>query len=472
MPSKILVIDEVPTTRMLVSSLLSANQHEVTSECSVSEAVANGDLSAFDVILTSVNCSDPAEMISAVVEEAASGAATVHPPILCLDRNATPVRRLAALKCGARDLLMAPISDDLLLARLRSILREINGVREVARRQAAAATFGLAESATTFEAAKRVALVTSTEQLRPAFEDLVSEFGAQMSCRSPEEALSGSDSTPPADVFVLDGSSLTRARVLGTLPELRARTHSRYAPILVLHDADDMDVAILALDSGATDVVSDDAIGQELVLRIRALLKQKAAEDALRRSSEASFRLAATDPLTGLFNRRYAEAYLKDAIKNATEGAQPFTLMIADIDHFKKINDVHGHSVGDAVLRMVADRLRQGLRSVDLVARYGGEEFLIVLPGTEATSAGAAADRLRTKIGDLPIALDGGGSIQVTVSIGAVVGGHGAVTGDLQANKASAAEPVVNRLLCAADHALYNAKAAGRNRIEVALNSV
>ena len=472
MPSRILVIDEIPTTRMLVSSLLSANQHEVTAECSVSEAAANGDLSAFDVILASVNDGDAAEMISDIVEAAASGAATVHPPILCLDRYASPERRLAALKTGARDLLRAPASDDLLLARLRSILREINGVREVARRQAAAATFGLAESPATFQSAKRIALVTSSEQLSPEFEDLVSEFGTQMSCRSPEEALSGSETAPPADVFVLDGSSLARARVLGTLPELRARTHSRHAPILVLHDADDMDVAILALDSGATDVASDDASGPELVLRIRALLRQRAAEDALRRSSETSLRLAATDPLTGLYNRRYAEAYLKDAIKNATEGAQPFTLMIADIDHFKKINDVHGHSAGDAVLRMVADRLRQGLRSVDLVARYGGEEFLIVLPGTDATCAGAAADRLRTKIGDVPIALDGDGSIQVTVSIGAVVGGNGAVIGGPQAYKTNAAEPVLNRLLCAADHALYNAKAAGRNRIEVALNSV
>ena len=146
--------------------------------------------------------------------------------------------------------------------------------------------------------------------------------------------------------------------------------------------------------------------------------------------------------------------------------------MIADIDHFKKINDVHGHSAGDAVLRTVADRLREGLRSVDLVARYGGEEFLIVLPGTDATRADAAANRLCAKIGNSPIGLDNGAFIHVTVSIGAAVGGNGAMPSDLQTYVTSAPEPVVNRLLCAADHALYNAKAAGRNRIEVALNPV
>ena len=283
MASRILVIDEIPTTRMLVSSLLAANQYEVVAKSGVNEAAESGDPSEFDVILLSVNGCDPAEKVAELAETVVPGEAAANPPVLCLDRNARPDRRLAALESGARDLLRYPVSDSLLLARLRSILREANGLREVKRRQTAAATFGFAETATPFQSAKRVALVTAEDQLRPAFADLASAFGAELSRHTPEEAVSGLESASPADVFVLDGRSLPRARALGTLPELRARTHSRHAPILVLHAANDIDAAILALDSGATDVTADDATGPELVLRVMALLRQKAAEDALRR---------------------------------------------------------------------------------------------------------------------------------------------------------------------------------------------
>ncbi|MEK6217417.1 MAG: GGDEF domain-containing protein, partial [Boseongicola sp.] len=131
-----------------------------------------------------------------------------------------------------------------------------------------------------------------------------------------------------------------------------------------------------------------------------------------------------------------------------------------------------GHAAGDAVLQAVADRLRQTLRSVDLVARYGGEEFLIVLPGTDVSRAGPAANRLCSKIGDLPIGVEGARPIHVTVSIGVAVGGENAVPVNAPYFQTSASKPVVDRLLCAADDALYNAKAAGRNRVEVALNPV
>ena len=184
-------------------------------------------------------------------------------------------------------------------------------------------------------------------------------------------------------------------------------------------------------------------------------------------------RLAATDPLTGLYNRRYADRYLSDVIQNSNITGQPFAVMMADIDHFKSVNDTYGHAVGDVILRTIASRISDNLRSIDLVARFGGEEFLVVMPGTDAERAGPAANRLRAQICDDPIVLEDGRKVTVTVSVGVTVGGarrHCASSAAKSAVTPSRTEGIVaDTLLGLADGALYCAKAAGRNRVEVAL---
>ncbi|QMU56887.1 MAG: diguanylate cyclase [Boseongicola sp.] len=477
MSSRILVIDHVPTTRMLLSSLLSASQYHVATAVSVDEAARATKQQRPDVILAGVGAIGPTHIMELLREAGVVSFQNATVPVICIDPDGTPERRLDALRSGARELLGYPCPDCLLLARMRNVLREAGGAREILRRKSAAASLGFAEEATVFRRAGRVALVAEDPNCIPGNSALVEKFGQNLTLLTAAEAMALSSDSPAIDAFVLDGACQPKMRMLGTLPELRARDHTRHASVLVTHESDDVDAAILALDSGASDVVDCNALGEELVMRVENLLERKAASDALRQMSESGLQLAVTDTLTNLFNRRYAEAYLSDTIAAAETTRQPFTLMMVDIDHFKGINDSLGHAAGDAVLKAVAKRMRKNLRSVDLVARFGGEEFLVVLPGTNSDLAELAANRLRSRTCDTPIRLSDDQKIDVTVSIGVTVSGlrplaerHANCAPSTDRIAAKSTKRVANRLLRMADSALYAAKASGRNRVEMAVN--
>lgn len=162
--------------------------------------------------------------------------------------------------------------------------------------------------------------------------------------------------------------------------------------------------------------------------------------------------MALTDPLTGLFNRRHMHGRLQEAQAQFSRDRRPFCILLADIDHFKRINDEHGHDAGDRVLQAVAALFGEELRGRDVVARWGGEEFLMLLPEIEAGEAREVAERLRGAAENRIAGLAGLGR-SVTVSLGL---------------SAYTAEAPIERLLKSADEALYAGKAAGRNRVIVA----
>ena len=161
------------------------------------------------------------------------------------------------------------------------------------------------------------------------------------------------------------------------------------------------------------------------------------------------------DPLTGLFNRRYAEEAIPREVSRAIRHRQPLGFVMIDIDHFKAINDHYGHAGGDAILTEVANVLRKGTRAEDIVCRYGGEEFLIVLSNASVEGARERAETLRKSVQALTVTVNNGVHVRdTTISLGiAVYTAHGGNW-----------EEVIGR----ADGALYRAKAEGRNRIVVA----
>jgi diguanylate cyclase (GGDEF)-like protein len=176
------------------------------------------------------------------------------------------------------------------------------------------------------------------------------------------------------------------------------------------------------------------------------------------RLHELTVDMAETDVLTGLYNRRKLEQRLRDEIQRAQRSRQPLALLLLDIDHFKKINDNHGHAGGDAVLMALAGIFRREIRDVDLVARTGGEEFMFLLPDTDGNRARLVAERIREALAAGMIAVPDGARIQITASVG--VAGY-----PLDAGSAEA-------LIANADRALYTAKQGGRNRVDVYAESL
>ena len=165
--------------------------------------------------------------------------------------------------------------------------------------------------------------------------------------------------------------------------------------------------------------------------------------------------LACTDPLTQLRNRRFTMEVAQHEAAVFERGGRPLAILLGDIDHFKRINDRHGHAAGDAVLCAVAQVLREGVREVDHVARWGGEEFLVLLPATDVAEALRVAERLRAAVQALPESLWPGGAAQadVTLTIGVAT---------LRRSE------TVEQALVRADRALYDGKQAGRNRVLLA----
>ncbi len=170
------------------------------------------------------------------------------------------------------------------------------------------------------------------------------------------------------------------------------------------------------------------------------------------RAEQGLHELACTDPLTQLRNRRFMMEVAQHEAAVVERGGRPLSVLLGDIDHFKRINDLHGHAVGDGALRAIAQVLRDGVREVDHVARWGGEEFLVLLPGTELDEAQQVADRLRRAVQAL-VEVEGRRQIGLSITLGLA---------ELRPGES------IEQALMRADRALYEGKQAGRNRVVLA----
>jgi diguanylate cyclase (GGDEF)-like protein len=239
---------------------------------------------------------------------------------------------------------------------------------------------------------------------------------------------------------VLDGHA--------TLARLKADPQLKDIPVVFLTGRVDTADVVNGLRLGAHDYLRKPFEANELMARVSAALRTKWLQDELRARNAELDRVSRIDMLTNIYNRRHLDEHLRAVISAARRHDRSVGVLIVDIDHFKNVNDEHGHLAGDAVLREVAARLQQAMRTEDALGRWGGEEFLAVLTDTPPEGVRVMAERLRQVVAAAPFTLDDGSQIRVTVSVG-------------HTNGREDAEVLVHR----ADDALYVAKAEGRNRV-------
>jgi diguanylate cyclase (GGDEF)-like protein len=231
--------------------------------------------------------------------------------------------------------------------------------------------------------------------------------------------------------------------------KLREAKADSYTYVLLLTARTDKSDILAGLDSGADDYLTKPFDSQELRARLRVGERIINLQERLECALAASEFRASHDALTGLYNRgMIMTLLLREAVRCEREKTL-LGVVLADVDHFKRINDVYGHSAGDGVLLEIAARMQASLRSYDFLGRFGGEEFLIVVPGCEPNETQDVAERLRESVAKTPIRA-GDTNIKVTVSLGASVAGP--------SENPSA-------LLKRADLALYDAKRDGRNTV-------
>jgi two-component system, cell cycle response regulator len=238
----------------------------------------------------------------------------------------------------------------------------------------------------------------------------------------------------------IDGFKLTSALKQGP----------RFMPVVILTSHADPDSRRRGHLAGADDFLVKPVAPFELALRIQAMLRIRQLTDALDAANRRLAELADTDALTGIANRRHFDATLAREVERAQRYRRPLAVAVCDLDHFKAVNDTHGHAAGDAILKAVAEALAGCVRNSDLVARVGGEEFGVIAPEV-ADGALVLCERIRHEVAALVVAHDER-QLRCTISTGVV-------TWDGR----SPATPA--ELFAQADECLYAAKAAGRNRV-------
>jgi diguanylate cyclase (GGDEF)-like protein len=243
----------------------------------------------------------------------------------------------------------------------------------------------------------------------------------------------------------LDGEKLLRAH--------RERREAEDVPFFFLTAERDPDRLARQLRAGAADTITKPFHPAELLARVETHLRLRRLRAELREKNTILEKLSTTDVLTGLRNRRDVSEVLTLEVLRATRYGTSLSVLMADVDHFKRVNDTHGHPVGDAVLRSTGEAIARLLRKTDVGGRYGGEEFIAVLPHTDLDGAVALAERLRANVAATECAGHEGRRFAITVSVGVAQLGP---------------KEDAPALVQAADAALYAAKSGGRNRVECA----
>jgi len=451
MSARILIVDDIEANRRLLQAKLEAQYHSVILASNGPQALEMARTHDPEIILLDVMM--PGMDGYEVCRRLKADPVTSHIPVVMVTALSDTEDRVRGLDAGAEDFLTKPVDDFLLNSRVNALMRYSAVTSELRKREAsglkAGAVDGVVEEKVDRPA--RVFLIDDNPRTSARIATVLRDHGHKVMTLL-ESGSMGDLAQERTDVLLVSLLSKT-FDPLKLCAHFKSNDVTRAVSILLICDPLERAKAVKGLEIGASDMIMAPVDTQELLARVRTQTRRTRYVEILRERVDRGLELSVIDQLTGLYNRRYMNNQLQQYMHRAVMGGKPLSVMMLDIDHFKKINDTHGHQAGDEVLQELADRLRHNIRPMDVACRPGGEEFLVILPETPGELAYAAAERVRRSIaaGKFNVLSDTR-EIEVTVSAG--------VSSLLGPNDTMA------DLLARADSALYAAKSAGRNRVE------
>lgn len=452
MTARVLVVDDLPTNVKLLEARLLAEYFDVLTAYSGRDALAICERAECDIVLLDVMMPDMDGF--EVCRRLKSDPATHFIPIVMVTALDQPSDRVRGLEAGADDFLTKPVSDVALISRVRSLARLKTVTDELRMRAGTSREIGIrnAECEAIADTGRqgRILIVDDRAGSR---ERTVATLAAEHAIEVEENPNDALFRLAEGDHDLLIVSlGLQNYDALRLCSQVRSLERTRSLPILLVAEADNDQRLARGLDIGVNDYLIRPVDKNELLARVRTQVKRKRYTERLRDNVQMSIEMAITDPLTGLYNRRYMETHLARLVEQAGNRGKPLAVLVVDVDYFKAINDSYGHDAGDDVLREFALRMRKSVRNIDLACRYGGEEFVIVMPETDMGVAAMVGERLRRLVANEPFAVQQGERrLGVTISIGIA-----ALAGP---------DDTAAALLKRADRALYRAKRDGRNRV-------
>jgi len=451
MTARVLVVDDIAANVKLLDARLSAEYFDVVKAMNGRDALAICERAECDVVLLDVMM--PGLDGFEVCRQLKTNPATHHIPVVMVTALDQPEDRVRGLDAGADDFLTKPVSDVALIARVRSLARLKMMTDELRMRAVTSKQIGMQNP-------EREAVSDKGQQGRILLIDDHPASHQRIAAMLKDEHAVEVESDPNDALFraaeghydlVIVSLALKNFDGLRLCSQLRSLDRTRNVPILAISEGDSNARLVRGLEIGVNDYLMRPIDKNELLARVRTQIRKKRYTERLRDNVQMSIEMAITDPLTGLYNRRYMESHLGSLLEQAVARKKPLTVLVLDIDYFKAVNDTHGHDAGDDVLREFAVRIKKSIRGIDLACRYGGEEFVVVMPETDLTVATMVAERLRRRIATEPFPVqDGSRNIEVTISVGISALG-----------KDDTAATILKR----ADAALYRAKRDGRNRV-------
>lgn len=451
MSARVLVVDDILPNVKLLEAKLSSEYYDVLTATSGEEALQkverdNPDLILLDVMMPGM---DGFEVCKRIKENPVSA----HIPVVMVTALTDTVDKVRGLESGADDFLSKPVNDTALMARVSSLIRLKMTVDEWRARETTASELGvIAESANVMDEPVENARILVVEDQNFEADKIVETLHQDNDNIIPvDSGMKAMEYASQHDFDLLIISlNLKKEDGLRLCSHLRSNEKTRAVPILMIATEEDIDIVARGLEIGAHDYIMRPIDRNELLARARTQIRRKRFQKRLRESYENSLEMAVRDGGTGLFNRRYLEVHLQKKLNDSKKSGKNLGVLLLDIDHFKAVNDTHGHVTGDDVLKVFSERLLDNLRGFDLVARIGGEEFVAILPDIPESKAKFIAERLRRSIADFPIeCANGKKQLTITTSIGGAIIKPGDYT--------------VQESLDRADKALYEAKNGGRN---------